>query len=313
MKKIFLIFLTSIILINNFYSQDLKRVDSIVLSYPKSYRTAKELAKHISNDFKTDIEKVRAVYAWISQNITYDTKEYGKYKDTYSFDRYRDIKRNIYFNKLSKRVLSKGKAVCEGYSILFLKTCNFLNIKTIYVNGLGKQRFEEIGDTFDTSLHSWNIVEIENEKFLIDVTWAKGSLTRDKFRYEYNFLTPPELFIKNRYPRNYEYSLLKNKISKRYFIYSPLFYMNKSINNTKLISPLIGILEKSKNQKQKFIFESSDLIYSIHYSSGNRVYEIKNYQQNENQIEFEFDFTNKDIEKFTILFNYKPVLTFKII
>tara|TARA_R110001583_G_scaffold50720_6_gene158423 strand:- start:1221 stop:2168 length:948 start_codon:yes stop_codon:yes gene_type:complete len=315
MRNLLLIVLISFFYVNDFYSQNFERTDSIVLTYPKSFRNPKELAKRISNDFNTELEKVRAVYTWIAENIMYDRKEYGIYNYTYTSEKDRELKRKTYYKKLSKRVISKGKAVCEGYSILFLKTCDFLNIKATFVNGLGKIRYLEIGNTFDTSRHSWNIVEIDNEKFLLDVTWAEGSLKLNKFRFEYNFLTPPDLFIKNHYPYDFQNSLLKNKFSKFYFINSPLFYMNENINKTKLVYPLTGTLKKAENKTQKFIFETSEVIYSIHYTLGysGRAYEIKDFHQNGKQLEFQLDFNKMDKGKYTIIFNYKLVVTYNII
>ena len=71
MKKIALIFLMFYFTLNLF-SQDLERVDKIIVSYQQP-KSVKELANRINYDFKTKIEKIRAIYTWIALNIEYIT------------------------------------------------------------------------------------------------------------------------------------------------------------------------------------------------------------------------------------------------
>lgn len=296
------------------YSQDFKRIDSIVLSYPKSFNNYIEFAEIISTDFSSDIERVRGIYTWMAYNINYDIEEYGKFAFSYSSEQEREIKRKIYYSNLANRVISKNIAVCEGYAILFFQTCNFLNIKTTFVDGISKLHYKEIGKTFNKSRHGWNIVEIDNKKYFVDVTYASVGLKSNKSHFEFNFLAAPEIFIKNHYPNNYENSLLDNFISKDYFINSPLYEITNYTGKIMLVTQQSSLLKISKYPKQKFIFESSESIYSIVYSFGGRGYEIKDFKKKGNQFEFEIDFTNKEKgrEYLTIFFNLKPIVTYKI-
>jgi len=59
-------------------AQDYNKVDSIVNTYSKKFKSIKSFADRISSDFKTKKEKTRAVFYWIANNVTYDYKSLRK-------------------------------------------------------------------------------------------------------------------------------------------------------------------------------------------------------------------------------------------
>ena len=66
-------------------SQDYERVDATISLYPTSCKNPEELSKFISRDFISEEDKVRAIYSWIIQNVSYNPDEYKKFN--YKFTR----------------------------------------------------------------------------------------------------------------------------------------------------------------------------------------------------------------------------------
>ena len=65
-----LIFLLS----NISFAQNYSKVDSIVNLYPKNISKIDDLISKINSDFSTSTEKIRAVFFWITNNISYDVE-----------------------------------------------------------------------------------------------------------------------------------------------------------------------------------------------------------------------------------------------
>lgn len=294
------------------YSQDLASVDSKVIKYPKKFSNPEKLALRISSDFKTDLEKVRAVYTWLTNNVTYDFGESGRYNYSYTSKEDHDAKEKKHSTKLSKRVVSKTIAVCEGYSVAFKKICDLLNIKAYVITGASKTKVRDIGGRYNSS-HGWNIVEIDNKKYLIDATWGAGSWS-NKFErnvtYQY-FLTSPEDFIKEHYPDNYKNSLLDYKIKKTNFLNSPLLF-NAVDEDFELVSPSIGILNKKAKKKIKFTFEANEEVNHLSYLVGRKHVYINKYAQENGELIFEIDISKLKTRYLTIYINLRAFVGYRL-
>ncbi|MCK8480142.1 hypothetical protein [Psychroserpens algicola] len=57
------------------YSQNYELIDTNVKNYPK-LDSIEQLVLRVNNSFNTDIEKSRAHYTWIANNVMYDLDEY---------------------------------------------------------------------------------------------------------------------------------------------------------------------------------------------------------------------------------------------
>ncbi|WP_248723277.1 transglutaminase domain-containing protein [Seonamhaeicola sp. ML3] len=309
MKKRILIHLILLCVSTIGWTQNYKLVDSTVLTYPTKFGSTSKLAKRISTDFSNDFEKTRAVFSWIANNVAYDPSEYGKFDFEYSSKTELEKKEKEYEKKLSKRVISKGKAVCEGYSTLFKVLCDKLNIKSKVVTGGSKTQIKDIGKRYYSD-HAWNIVFIENKKYLVDVTWGAGTYeNRFERKVDYFFFfTDPKLFIKNHYPDYYENALLNEKVSKKEFLNEPLIYDY----TFELISPQNGIIKKSEVDKVLFRFKTDKDVNSISYDLDSKNYPV-NQIKSGGTLEFEIDFTNLERQRELVFyFDYEPVIGFKL-
>ncbi|PIB23749.1 hypothetical protein BFP77_15675 [Maribacter sp. 4U21] len=292
------------------YSQDYQKVDEIVSKYPNHFSSAAKLTKQISNDFNTDSDKVRAAFYWIADNVEYDSKEYGKFTYEYADKEEYLRKEKKFDDRLSKRVISKGIAVCEGYSTLFTEVCTELGINSKVVSGASKTTFKDIGKRFYPD-HAWNVVEIDGKKYLVDVTWGAGTYGNGGFRKGLEnsfFLTAPEVFIKRHYPLKYEDALIKDKISKESFLNAPLIYET----DFSLISPVEGVIEK--NQKTvKFSFGCKSGTYVVDYDIDRKQNALGDIKCIDGKLEFEIELKNiKRAKELTLYFDFKQVVMFRL-
>jgi len=201
------------------YSQDFKKVDSIVESFKFDKSLALDkLTEKVTKPFTKDIDKTRAIFYWIADNIEYD---YKNFKDkTVSSEQ---VKPEIVYHK--------RLAVCEGYSNLFKYMLDYCDIESEVISGYARNDLESI--FVNESNHAWNSVKLNNKWYLFDVTWARDTL--NKKVDDFYFQTDPETFILNHYPLDYEWSLLKTKYSledyMKFPIYTNLYYDLKFTDN----------------------------------------------------------------------------------
>ncbi|KAH3755730.1 hypothetical protein DPMN_190429 [Dreissena polymorpha] len=153
-------------------------------------RLVEYLVAYADNSF----EKVRAFYVWITHNINYDTSGY--------------------FNRAPLRptdpdsVLANRVTVCEGYCRLFAAFCSEAEIPAKIICGYAKSYGYQPGDDVmrdSHNTHAWNSVYIDNDWFLVDVTWGAGFVKSKERKYVSRFtnayfLTDPEVFITDHFP-----------------------------------------------------------------------------------------------------------------
>jgi hypothetical protein len=189
---------------------DFTEIDRYARETPSS-KTSEiaELSAYLTAVAKNDIEKVRAIYVWIAENIRYDTKLY--FDDKIS-PRERTEKQT------SQKVLKYKKGVCEGYSNLFQDLAQEAGLVSEKVSGFTKNqrgRVARLG-------HAWNAVRIENEWYLIDNTWGAGYVDNENNRFkrqfeEKYFLADPEVFVLDHYPNDPLFQMLPNPIKWEVF------------------------------------------------------------------------------------------------
>jgi hypothetical protein len=172
------------------------------------------LAHLLTFRYTTDLEKVRAVYSWICQNIRYNVDIFrplalrARYVpepiDTLSEWKPAD-------EMYARKVLRRGVAVCEGYSRLFKTLCELTGVEAVVLNGYVRTNLDRSAERFKTN-HTWNAVRIDSTWHLVDVTWGAGYIAYgDEFVQKQNdfyFLTPPEELIRDHYPEDLRWTLM---------------------------------------------------------------------------------------------------------
>jgi hypothetical protein len=180
----------------------------------KEEKSIPVLVEFLVKPTKNDLEKAWILYYWIAHNIQYDTRGFNT---------------NKYDDPSPENVLRKRKGVCAGFASLFsaLGEAAGLEIEKIsgYAKGYGYNRDESM----EAYNHVWNVIRIEGEWKLMDVTWGQGyginrfgSMSAKAEFDPFWFATNPKEFIFTHLPSNSAWQLLDSPISKTQFEQLPV-------------------------------------------------------------------------------------------
>jgi len=222
------------------------KVQSIQATAPDS------LSYKLTSLYNSDVEKIRSIFRWITENIAYRTKNYPFYKKGKQHPVTEELEDSIYESKsLNERiaidVLKQREAVCDGYARLFKVLCDYAGLRSEIITGYARTNMNRVGSQFKPN-HRWNAVLIDSTWQLLDVTWASGfiSYSGDQFVKAYDdyyFLAPPEDFIRDHYPEDYRWTLLSNPPTLREFYRTPFKHSAFSKYSILSFAPAIGVIE----------------------------------------------------------------------
>jgi hypothetical protein len=186
---------------------DFAAVDARALSAPaEAENSVESLAAYLTgpgSPARTEGEKARAIFRWISDRIAY--AEPGDPAEGLPAD-----------------VLTRREAVCFGYAGLFEALCAASGLRCAAVSGFGKGRTYTVGDsTSGPANHAWNAVWAGGRWNLLDCTWGAGRTGEDgRFVRRFDgfwFFTPPELFVQSHLPEDPNWQVLDRTLSREDF------------------------------------------------------------------------------------------------
>jgi transglutaminase/protease-like cytokinesis protein 3 len=164
--KIFVIVFSTVLFCSRTQAQviaDFKKVDSYVQSLGQMDSLNMGTITHIiTKNFDDNLDKVRAIYYWVANNIGFDIKKYksgGNEKMT------------------SDEVLKTRKANAYGYATLFQDMCSVVKIRCLTVDGYVKHSVEDINEKPDGFNHTWVVVQLGTSPeswYYADPTFASG-------------------------------------------------------------------------------------------------------------------------------------------
>ncbi|WP_425657675.1 transglutaminase domain-containing protein [Tenacibaculum ascidiaceicola] len=263
---------------NALFSQDLTKVDKIMYSY-NGITSIKELSERIDYDFKTDIEKVRAIYTWIALNIEYDYFP-SKLLNAPEFISYsqNDLKRFVQKkikNKAQKTFKTK-KGLCLGFAYLFHRLCNLINIENELIYGYTKTSLNQIGIIPTEKNHVWNAVKINNKWILMDVTFGSGYLYNDIWQRELNlkyFNIKKEKLKVTHFPALIKWQVFLNQKPLKEFCSAPFYLDSFFKNKIEVLKPKFGEIIVKKNKRIHLTLKQTDAFNNVKYffSYNNRV------------------------------------------
>jgi hypothetical protein len=210
------------------------------------------LSYKLTSAYSTDIEKLRSIFHWITDNIAYRTKNYSAYKKGKQQIITEELEDSIYESKhLNERiaidVLRKKEAVCDGYGRLFKVLCDYAGLRSEIITGYARTNMSRMGSQFQPN-HRWNAVLIDSTWSLLDATWASGFISSPGDQFvkaydDYYFLTSPQDFIRDHYPEDYRWTLLSNPPTLKEFYRSPFRHSAFSKYSISSFSPSKGVIE----------------------------------------------------------------------
>jgi hypothetical protein len=161
------------------------------------------IAKFITDNFKTDTEKIRAVFYWTATNISYDVP------NMFAPNHLETVQEKI------ENTLKTKKGVCIHYAEIFNDISNKIGIKCRVIEGYSKQN-----GTISNLAHAWCAAEIEGKWFVFDPTWGAGGVNNGKFLKKINnnyFKVEPFRIITSHMPFDYMWQFLNYPVSNAEF------------------------------------------------------------------------------------------------
>lgn len=243
-------------------AQSFSKIDWAVQFIPAT--APDSLAKKLTAPLQTELEKVRAIFRWITHHIAYRTKVNYRHALASRYNTDEPADTDTVFKSLNRRVaesvLQKGEAVCDGYSRLFKTLCDAAGIRSEIITGYARTNMNR-GVPFRSN-HNWNAVMIDSNWHLLDVTWASGyiSFANDFIRDfdEFYFLTPPQNFIRDHYPEDLFWTLLNNPPTLKEFNQMPFRYTGFLKRRIISYKPAPGIIEASVGDSLVFEMETDE-------------------------------------------------------
>lgn len=168
-----------------------------------------KLVDYLKKPATCEKDMVKSFSYWIMQNISYDISGFIN---------------NEYNGNGITGTLTNRKGVCQDYSELFKAMCDQAGIKCYTIIGYAKVFDYKPGNRFDRTNHSWNMVSLDGNYYLLDITWCSGYVAHAGGTWRYvikpdvaHLFISPELFVENHLPADPQWQLLNHPVSMEAF------------------------------------------------------------------------------------------------
>lgn len=235
------------------------------------------LAQKLCAPYKTDREKVRSIFRWITDHIAYDVVQYHHadpipINDTLFGKAYDDWLSTYY----AQKAINKKMGICNDYAHLFKALCKEANINCAIVNGIAKHI--EFDEKETDQGHAWNAVKIDNKWQLIDATWCAGTtdLAVKKFHKEFTeryYLIAPAKMMLDHFPDSAKWQLTNTTYTKVAFQTKPYFYELPIELNIISVQPFKNTISKGLNDTViiDFVFAKKTENIEVSLSDGTSI------------------------------------------
>ncbi len=214
-------------------------VDTKIAKIPASTSTTAEISNYINTNFKTEDDKIRAVFYWTASNISYNVA------DMYTVNFEETPQERL------EKALKTRKGICADYAMIFNEIANLVGIKSIVIEGYTKQNGK-----VDVLAHAWCAAKIDAKWYLFDATWGSGYVNNNKYTRKINntyFKVLPSQMIATHMPFDYLWQFINYPVSNQEFIEG-----KTQVNKTKKNFDFINEITKYESlNKTDQLFESS--------------------------------------------------------
>ncbi|TDE46991.1 hypothetical protein E0I26_02580 [Flavobacterium rhamnosiphilum] len=189
-------------------------VDAKMAAIPANSAVSTEgIAAYINVNFKTETDKIRAIFYWTASNISYDVA------NMYS----------VNFNETTQEKIAKAlktkKGVCIHYAVVFNELSQKIGIQSYIIEGYTKQN----GKVSDLA-HAWTAAKIDRKWYVFDPTWGSGYVNNGRFSKKINnyyFKAEPAKIIASHIPFDYLWQFSNYPITNGEF-YEGKIQINKA-------------------------------------------------------------------------------------
>ena len=310
-KKLFLILLvtTSLNSSGQLQGRNFKAVDDYVKSLGAlDSMTMGTINNVVSKKFEDKIDKVRAIYVWIANNISYDIKA----------GRTNNVTKNS-----PTEVLLYRKAVGIGFASLFQDMCSSADIRCLTVDGFVKTATQQIKEDETDINHSWAVVQLGQSPetwYYVDPAWGSGYPDAEMkvFTKSFNegyFFAGKTLFNWQYYPDNEAWKLGDAPKNKKDFYELPLIKGTSFTLGLKSFSPHSGKIRPKLNKSFAFTYKlnSNAIITSVTLVIGEKK-KIRSKEMNFSfsggTLAFNHTFDDENSYPVTVLVNGKELIAY---
>ena len=155
-------------------------------------RNIPQLVEYLTAPAETEYQKASVLAYWMVQNIKYNKK---------------DFLLDMVKPPSVRRTLGTRKGVCGDYAVVYQVLCEEAGIQAFQVIGLARANLlmdDRRPSRFPN--HAWNVVVVDSQYYLMDITWATPSVGRkwvdiapERILTEWLF-ADPEAFINGHLP-----------------------------------------------------------------------------------------------------------------
>jgi hypothetical protein len=310
------VFANGLLFATNINAQDSNKDFNSVDDYIKKLGTLDTLnmgsiAVMVTQHFPDKIDKVRAIFDWIADNIDFDCKA---------------ARSNNNDKNSSDDVLQYRKATSPGYATLFQDMCSVAGIRCLTVDGYIKNSTEDINAKPDGFSHTWDVVQLgksEEEWHYVDPMLGSGYTDKDvkvytKFFNDNYFFANKATFNLQCFPDNMAWQLDNNgPKNKKEFFTQPVVKDAAYLFYVTGYTPLEGDVKVKTGKPVSFTIsvhnQDSVKIVSIRFGEDkkSRVKQM-NYTLSDGSISFNYTFADADTYPIEILINGQEVLDYII-
>ncbi|MBI4311936.1 MAG: hypothetical protein HY681_09150, partial [Chloroflexi bacterium] len=246
-------------------------IDQHALAAPDAAeQSIKALATYLVTPAQSDVEKTRAIYRWITENIAYDFPAYlsGDYGD-----------------QRAEVVLKRRTAVCAGYAELFKALGAYVGLQVEIVEGWSKG-YDYVNTRVDKEPnHAWNAVRLNGAWYLVEPTWGAGSITEKKQfepKFEdYYFLTPPQQLIATHFPVDARWQLLSTPLTREEFLTAPRVWPRFFDSGLGLVSHKRAVIQANSEVAVTLSAPQDTLVLTSLHKGDTEVSDIMTFVQRE--------------------------------
>lgn len=312
MKKIVFSIILLTISFGSFAQSKYKNIDDTVEKLgPLNNFNVAVIADTITEKFADNVEKVRAIFYWIANNVQIDPK---------------GTKQNDDKNILPEKVIALRKATPLGFSLLVQEMCSAVNIRCLSVDGYVKNYAAEINETADEKNYSWNVIQLGQSPetwYYVDAARASGFLDKKstiftkQFTSEY-FFADRKLFNLAYFPDNKAWQLGGGIKNVKDYYALPVFNNYSFALGLSKPTPITGYIKATLKKPVVFTFPISGSIdvKNISLVIGDEKKQSKpeamNFENTGGIISFTYQFKKEDTFPLRIVADGKDILQYMV-
>lgn len=171
---------------------DFTAVDAYAARQRLHGRDIERLTDTLTAPYATELEKARAIFVWISENIAYDCGAENRLPEEPA-----EATEPLYYTQVQlKNILDTRRTRCEGFAFLFQVMCKLAGIQCVMLEGFARFAGEKVDPATVSPNHAWNAVCLDGAWYEMDVTAGSGHCEGRRYqpaREEAYFRMSPQL------------------------------------------------------------------------------------------------------------------------